>query len=88
MKIKTEIEIPGDYIDVIFEGFPTWEDQSYDDEYGNIAIAPYSICETITWNKTKFNPAQNKAIERYLEKYSESIEQLICEAFEKESKNN
>jgi hypothetical protein len=86
MKIKTEIEIPGDYIDVIFEGFPTWEDMSCDTDQGMYAIAPYSICETITWNKTKFNPEQNKAIERYLEKCSESIEQLLCEAFEKEYK--
>lgn len=93
MTLTHEIEIVNakvelDYLEVEFEAYPRWENNSYDDEYGTVKMSSYASLEhygSPTWDKSKHTPEENKLIEAYaLSNEFSDLEDRFCEQFQSE----
>lgn len=91
MEIEFDIEWKNELgefevIEVKFEAFPKYEDDSYDDEFGTVKLQPRPIVdEDATWDKTIYNEQQNTIIQNWVNTHYDYIEDKFCREFEKQS---
>lgn len=67
---------------VEFEGYPYWDNDSYDDEYGTVAVESHATMadEDIFWDYSKYTISENKIIQAYLDNHDNFMD--ICKDLE------
>lgn len=91
MTIPYTIETDKGIIDVIFEGYPLFINDSYGSEFGLVSIEPYPSfrdSDDLTWDKENHTEIENQEIKQWLEKDKFKnqilIEKLFCNLYAKQ----
>jgi hypothetical protein len=78
-------------LEVEFEGYPKWDNDGYQDEYGTAKDREYvtmANSNEVTWNKSLYNDHENSEIQKWLYKDEyrnlKHIEIDLCAIFEDE----
>lgn len=89
MKVIATVEYNNgeDYLDIEFEANPSWEDDSFDYEYGGVSSTqyypPYAILEELPiWDESRYTEEQNNIIREALnnpKEYEKIEEQILRE---------
>lgn len=92
MKQKVEIEYKDangeyDYIDVVFEAEPEWDNDSYSDEYGKVILDDYPVLnDNPTWDESLHTEEENKIIKKWSEENWKELSDKFCSQFVKDQK--
>jgi hypothetical protein len=74
-------------IEVEFEAYPEWENDSYDDEYGTVALDDYAaINDDAKWDESRYSEKQNEIISNWYTKNWKKVYDMFCQQFVEDSK--
>ena len=86
MYLTQNIEMGEDSVEVIFEAYPIWRDDSYSDEFGLVKIEPYPFLESMPiWDSSIYIHSENQVIIQYLFDNGKKIYEAFCNLLREET---
>ena len=86
MYLTQNIEMGEDSVEVIFEAYPIWRDDSYSDEFGLVKIEPYPFLEEYpTYDRTLYTTSENCYIAIWVLNNLEKLDETFCNLLREET---